>query len=437
MGNLLPFSGPPLPPQSGNSGKYLTTNGSKPSWGTVSSLTSPLTTKGDIWTYGSSDTRIGIGTDGQVLTADSSQTTGLKWDTPSSGGGQSPYTYIVAASGGDYTTLSAALTAASAGDTIYIKSSTTETGNITSSLANLTLVGGGPNSVQIGLSTYTLTLSGAGVTVKDLGFSLSTGQVASTGASHYWLNCLITVSGVASKSTGNLYINGQHTVFDELQYYSSSPGSTRSYPVIYMGQYYEQLINSTIMVTKSGDNNNYATAFIRMADNSQVIKGNYFYSTGNYECTVICNTSNNYVKINDNYFYGVEGTPIYNRAGTHATINNNLIYGGLGVSTAIYNTADYATIVGNNITCSDTYGIESTGTLPLIASNTIVGNGSNTGISVATKSIVNGNALYDFATGIIITSGSTNSVVTSNITATCTTAISDSGTTTVSANNAT
>lgn len=41
--------------------------------------TSPLTTKGDIWVYGSSDTRLGVGTDGQYLTADSTQSTGLKW----------------------------------------------------------------------------------------------------------------------------------------------------------------------------------------------------------------------------------------------------------------------------------------------------------------------------------------------------------------------
>lgn len=41
--------------------------------------TSPLTTKGDIWGYGTSDARIPIGTNGHVLTADSTQTLGLKW----------------------------------------------------------------------------------------------------------------------------------------------------------------------------------------------------------------------------------------------------------------------------------------------------------------------------------------------------------------------
>lgn len=46
---------------------------------------SPLTTKGDLYTFGSSDTRLGVGANGTTLIADSAETTGLKWGTPSSG----------------------------------------------------------------------------------------------------------------------------------------------------------------------------------------------------------------------------------------------------------------------------------------------------------------------------------------------------------------
>lgn len=45
--------------------------------------TSPLTTKGDIYTYDTAGARLPVGTDGQVVTADSTQAKGVKWATPS------------------------------------------------------------------------------------------------------------------------------------------------------------------------------------------------------------------------------------------------------------------------------------------------------------------------------------------------------------------
>jgi hypothetical protein len=46
---------------------------------------SPLTTKGDLYTYGTSDTRLGVGANGTTLVADSAEATGLKWATPAAG----------------------------------------------------------------------------------------------------------------------------------------------------------------------------------------------------------------------------------------------------------------------------------------------------------------------------------------------------------------
>lgn len=47
--------------------------------------TSPLTTKGDVYTFSTVNARLGVGSNGQVLTADSTAATGLKWATPSAG----------------------------------------------------------------------------------------------------------------------------------------------------------------------------------------------------------------------------------------------------------------------------------------------------------------------------------------------------------------
>jgi hypothetical protein len=69
-------------------GDVLVWAGSPPYWQPAPpAITSPLTTKGDIYTHSTVDTRLPVGTDGQVLGADSTQATGLKWTAVSGGGG--------------------------------------------------------------------------------------------------------------------------------------------------------------------------------------------------------------------------------------------------------------------------------------------------------------------------------------------------------------
>ena len=99
---------------------FTTTNGITTISSTGGGGASPLTTKGDLYTRNASaDTRLPVGTNGQILYADSTTATGLKWDTAPTGGGG--LEYGIAAGTNTYTVTIAGVTGYVDGDTYAIK----------------------------------------------------------------------------------------------------------------------------------------------------------------------------------------------------------------------------------------------------------------------------------------------------------------------------
>lgn len=88
----------------GTSGQLLQSNGTTaaPTWVAAPS-TSPLTTKGDLYGYSTTNARIPIGTDGQILTADAASTPGLKWSAfPGTIAGVNPTVQKLTSGSGTY-----------------------------------------------------------------------------------------------------------------------------------------------------------------------------------------------------------------------------------------------------------------------------------------------------------------------------------------------
>lgn len=86
-GDLITFSSKPTDLNVGSDGEVLTADSSTATglkWASAGT-SSPLTTKGDVYTFSTTNDRLGVGTDGQVLTVDSAESTGLKWAPASAG----------------------------------------------------------------------------------------------------------------------------------------------------------------------------------------------------------------------------------------------------------------------------------------------------------------------------------------------------------------
>lgn len=386
--------------------------------------------------------RLAAGTAGQFLS------TGGAGANPSwASGALASYDAIVASSGGNYTTLGAAIAAASSGWRILVLDSTTETGAINTALNNLFITGASRTSSVVNLGANDIHFSGTGNTIANLGFNVSNGasRVRSSGAyNHFHRVRFDLVSGVPNgASAGDKHlISGDYNLVSECEYIttSTSAGSAHyltaggvgtrvlgcHFKVSYGGSTYTT--NATVKMngayTKFANNyiemNAVATdcCIIYVATDQVTLTGNTISASSTsvgYDAVISAGT---YVNIVGNLIRcGQRGITSFGQKTNVST--NTIVLGDTASGVGIYLTSNNAmTCSGNSVITSD---------------STKAGSGIKLG---SDKHVVSGNTVSGFSVGVEIVSGADYNSAGANTLSDNTTQITDAGLASTLRNNA-
>lgn len=176
--------------------------------GSSGGTTSPLTTKGDLYAYSTTNDRLPVGTNGQILSADSTQATGLKWIANS--GGSTAVSYAETPSGtinSSNVTFTLANTPANSNGVIILLDGVTQYNGIDYTVSGTTITfTTAPVTGSSIFAYYNIVSGGNGATVFSLGRAGSN-QGLSTGTYYFDTSLQNTsvFSGVAPELTsGNI-----------------------------------------------------------------------------------------------------------------------------------------------------------------------------------------------------------------------------------------
>ena len=341
------------------------------------------------------------------------------------GSGQTLYDAIVAASGGDYTTLGAAITAAAAGDTIFVRSGTYTESAITSSTANLTIIGENPETTVISMGVNGFSLTGAYAHLEKLKMTFTSGEINLSGANQEVVGCHFSKTGAAT--SGMAFSSNDILVTD--CYFTDTTTTTTVSHWAFLGD-------------RPRIDNNYFYVYAHttaVAGSTIYVGGTHAYFTNN---TVKWNTAgtgslvgfaNFYKTVTGNTFIDTSVTAqLVNCAANTAMFTGNTFQGGaIGVVLAAGNT-----FTGNSFR-STIDAVRVNGAQCVISGNKIEGNATTSGylgievLATMDDTIITGNSINTFDVGISVAASTCDrTVINANKFIGCTTNISDSGTTT-------
>lgn len=395
------------------------------------------------WDAAGAPATVAAGTATHVLTSNGPGAAPTFQAPAGGGGGQTLYDRVVAASGGDHTTLSAALTAASAGETIFVRSGTyVESSNISSALDNITIIGENRATTIIDCdSGVTFGLSGDGVQVRNITIDTLSSASTISGSDHVWHNVHWKVSHTAqalnmacslsqisdcyfeNTSTGTMTVwgfrfNGNEQSVSNCRFEGALNSSSGSRAIVYSTSTYSSFTGCSFYGhTASGTD-----AFLfNISGANTTVTGSIFHPNSN-TAPRAC------VKLGSNYI----------------TFSGNTMLGSL--AGIVMDNAFRNTVTGNTIRVSDNaaIGIDIDGSAS--GEHSITGNSINSdaasptgdGIDIAAGdyTVVSGNNVGGFDVGVQISASTVDkAVVVGNSLSQNTTALSDSGTGTVSGNN--